>query len=110
MNVRRAEALLGLLVLLTIGVACRSKPQSSHSVTLMWQAPKPAAGISIVGYSVYRRTKAEGNFTRIASHVAGPPFEDRLVRSGQTYFYAVTTMDRSGRESRLSESIQAKIP
>ncbi|MFZ0480571.1 MAG: fibronectin type III domain-containing protein [Terriglobales bacterium] len=109
MNAHRAKALCGLVVL-GVGLACQPKPQTSHSVTLMWQPPKIDAGVSIVGYSVYRRTKADSNYTRIASRVPAPPFVDRLVRSGQTYFYAVTAMDKSGRESRLSDNVQAKIP
>lgn len=100
------------MLALAAGLSCQSqpKPQTSHSVTLTWQRPKSEAGVSIVGYSIYRRSKAEASYTRIASHISEPPFVDRLVRSGQTYFYAVTAVDKSGHESPLSDNIEAKIP
>lgn len=64
----------------------------------------------MVGYNVYRWTKKDGTSIKIATKVQGPPYEDHQVMSGETYFYAVTAVDRAGRESRLSENIQATIP
>jgi hypothetical protein len=104
---RRGRLLLGVLAL-AAGLACHSK--APHSVTLTWQASKPAAGASVVGYNIYRRTKADVRYTRIAERVQNPPYVDRQVVSGQTYVYSVTAVDQSGRESRLSENIQAVIP
>ena len=107
MRANRGKVLFGLLVM-AVGLACH--PKAPHSVTLTWQPTKPPTGVSVVGYNVYRRTKAESGYTKIATRVPGPPYEDHQVVSGQTYFYAVTAVDQSGRESRLSENIQATIP
>ena len=106
MRTHRGKALLALAAL-AVGLACRA--EGPHSVTLSWQPPKLPVGASVVGYNVYRRT-GDGGFVKIATKVSGPPYEDRLVISGRTYFYAVTAVDQSGRESRLSESTQATIP
>jgi hypothetical protein len=42
---------------------------------------------------VYRSTTSGGPFVKIASQVPGPPYEDRLLGSGRTYFYVVTALD-----------------
>jgi len=105
---KRGKLLVGLLLLaLAAGLACRRKP---HSVTLNWQPPKTPTGMSVVSYNVYRRTMEDGRYIRIATGVSGPPYEDHQVAGGRTYFYAITALNQNGRESRLSESIQAKIP
>ena len=106
MRTSRGQLLLGLFVL--AGLAWAAK--APHSVTLTWQPPKVETGFSVVGYNVYRRAKDENTFRKIATQVAGPPYEDHQVVSGQTYFYTVTAVDKSGRESRFSIDIQATIP
>ncbi len=100
------KVLCGLLVL--AGLA--RSTTAPHSVTLTWQPPKVATGFSVVGYNVYRRATDENSFTKIATQVSGPPYEDHQVVSGQTYFYTVTAVDKSGRESRFSADIQATVP
>jgi Fibronectin type III domain len=85
-------------------------PRTPHSVTLMWKAPRVPPRVSVIGYNVYRWTKNDSRNVRIATQIPGPPFEDRQVASGETYFYAITAVDQAGRESRLSENIQATIP
>ena len=108
----------GIVVLLLLGLAvvlaCRPKtppaPPIPHSVTLTWKAPDLPKKVSLVGYNIYRWTTKDSRYLRIAQHVPGPPYEDRQVTSGVTYFYAVTAVDQNGRESRLSENIQATIP
>jgi fibronectin type 3 domain-containing protein len=108
MRIDPFRLLLTLGALLCLGLACsHSKP---HSVTLTWEAPPVVAGTSVVGYNVYRSTTSGGQFVKLASRVQGPPYEDRLVTSGRTYFYVVTALDRSGRESRFSKEIRAVIP
>lgn len=100
---------LAVGALLCLGFACCHKAQP-HSVTLTWQAPPAVVGVSVVGYNVYRSTTSGAQFVKIASRVAGPPYEDRLVNSGRTYFYVVTALDQAGRESRFSGEIRAVIP
>jgi fibronectin type 3 domain-containing protein len=101
--------LLAACALLGIGLACSGKARP-HSVTLTWDVPAAASGITVVGYNVYRSTTSGGPFVKLASGVAGPPYEDRLVVSGHVYFYAVTSLDQSGRESRFSVETKAVIP
>jgi len=37
-------------------------------------------------------------------------YSDNTVQSGQTYYYATTTVDSSGVESGYSNRVQATIP
>jgi endo-1,4-beta-xylanase len=95
-------------LLLCLGFACCQK--APHRVTLTWNAPPAAPGVSVVGYNVYRSATSGGPFVKLASRVPGPPYEDHLVVSGRTYFYVVTALDQHGRESRFSGQIRSTIP
>jgi len=101
-------------VLLTIGVLlCALLPgchQAPHSVTLNWDVPTAMAGVKIGTYNIYRSTTSGGPFLKLASGVKAPSYEDRLVTSGRTYFYVVTALDQTGRESRFSTEVRAEIP
>jgi len=109
MRTKRFRLLLAVCALLCMGLeSCHKAPP--HWVTLTWEAPPAAPGVSVVGYNVYRSTTAGQQFVRLASRVPGPPYEDRLVVSGRTYFYVVTALDQAGRESRLSAEVRATIP
>jgi fibronectin type 3 domain-containing protein len=101
--------LLALCALLCVGLACCHKAPP-HGVTLTWEAPPAAPGVSVVGYNLYRSTTSGKLFVKIASRVPGPPYEDGLVVSGRTYFYVVTALDQAGRESRFSGEVRATIP
>jgi len=101
--------LLMVCALLCIGLACCHKG-TPHSVTLTWEAPPAGRGVEVVGYNVYRSTTSGRRFMKIASRLSGPPYEDRLVVSGRTYFYVVTALDRAGRESRFSGEVRVTIP
>ncbi|HWZ81692.1 MAG TPA: fibronectin type III domain-containing protein [Terriglobales bacterium] len=105
-----AALVVGLLSLAIVGLAHLQRNGEPHSVTLTWQAARPVRGIPVVGYNVYRRASEATSFVRIATRVAGPPYEDRLVTSGRTYFYAVTSVDGNGRESRFSTAVTVEIP
>jgi len=79
-------------------------------VTLTWQAAQSTANVTVVGYNVYRRRDDPSTvYVKIASRVPGLRYEDELVRSGETYTYAITAIDRKGRESRFSEIAKIKI-
>jgi fibronectin type 3 domain-containing protein len=100
-----------LLIAVSVVVfALTSAAKSKHSVTLTWQPPKLEKGVSIASYNVYRRAPKDRVYKKIATRVAGPPYEDANVKSGQTYIYAVSAIDQSGHEGRLSEVAQVKIP
>ena len=101
--------LLTLAVLSCLALAACHKSEP-HSVTLTWEAPQATAAVSVVGYNIYRSTTSGGPFVKIATHVAAPPYNDRLVNSGRTYFYVVTAIDQAGRESRFSGEARAAIP
>jgi fibronectin type 3 domain-containing protein len=104
-----SRLLLAICATVCLTLACCHKAQP-HRVTLAWQAPPPAPGVSVVGYNVYRSTTSYGPFVKLATRVPGPPYEDRLVVSGRTYFYVVTALDQAGRESRFSSEVRATIP
>lgn len=92
-------------------LGCRSA--GPHSVTLRWDPPQasPASpATSIVAYNIYRSTTSGRGFVILASGVSGPPFEDRLVTSGRTYYYVVTAVDSKGGESQFSREARAVIP
>ena len=114
MPLKQRHLLVGLVASLALlgalGVARRWRSDQPHSVTLRWNAPAPKAGVVVVGYNVYRRTEESSSPVKIAERVPEPPYEDRLVTSGETYVYTVTSVDGSGRESRFSESITVTIP
>ena len=74
-----------------------------HSVTLQWTVTPGADW-----YNVYRATTSGGPFAKIDRTFA-PPYYDRKVTSGATYYYVVTTV-RKGKESRYSSEIKASVP
>jgi fibronectin type 3 domain-containing protein len=76
---------------------------SKHSVTLRW-SPTPGAS----SYYIYRGTASGGPYTRIGvTH--DPPYVDKPVPSGSTFYYVVTTI-RDGKESPHSAEIKASVP
>lgn len=107
-NARRI--LLVTLVLSIVGLAGFRKESKQHSVTLTWHASPSTPEATVVGYNVYRRTNLVTPYERIATGVSGTTYEDRLVKSRTTYYYAVTAVDQRGRESGLSITIRVKVP
>ncbi len=58
----------------------------------------------LAGYSVYRSAKNDKGFERLTEKLlARTTFSDESVKSGITYYYIVTAVDKSGNESRPSE-------
>lgn len=109
MRAKSPRFLLALCVLLCVGSSACRKP-APHWVTLTWEAPPGSPGVLVSGYNVYRSTTSGGPFVKLASRVPAPPYDDHLVSSGRTYFYVVTALDQTGRESRFSTEISATIP
>ena len=110
MGNRSKLMILGLLGLLVIALVWRHRRPEPHRVTLTWHAPPPRKGVTVVGYNVYRRTNEGGSFVKIADKVPISLYEDRMVSSGRTYIYVVTSVDQVGRESRFSAETKAEIP
>ena len=75
-------------------------------VDLSWNAA-PA----VVGYNVYRASRAGGPYSKINSVLdAGTVFSDSSVQGGQSYYYVTTSVDSTGAQSSYSNEIQAAIP
>jgi hypothetical protein len=78
-----------------------------YSVNLFWNF---SAGVS--GYNVYRSTTANGTYSKINSSLdPNAAFTDATVVSGQTYYYAATSVSAGGQESaRSTPPAQATVP
>lgn len=109
MRTHSSPLMAAVCILLCLGFEGCHK-SAPHWVTLTWDAPAARPGVSTKSYNVYRSTTSGGPFVKLASHVPAPPYEDRLVTSGHTYFYVVTALDQAGHESRFSGEIRAAIP
>lgn len=78
-----------------------AKP-SGLGIELTWDT---VPGSDIAGYNVYRSTDADSLFTRLNTGILPPDtgyFEDRSTTLINRYFYRVTAVNRSGRESEQS--------
>lgn len=61
------------------------------------------------GYNIYRST-GDGPFEKIASLVEAPAYSDSSVKPGQSYRYAISSVDLIGNESARSEPVSASLP
>ena len=114
---RSARHLLALtlgIALLAIGtvflIRYSTQQRKPHRVILTWHPSTPNNGVPIAGYNVYRSTISGGPYVRLASRVPDVSYIDTLVNSKQTYFYVVTAVDQSNRESKYSNEARAMIP
>jgi centrosomal CEP192-like protein/HYDIN/CFA65/VesB family protein len=81
---------------------------AQHSVTLSWNA---SSSSNVVGYNIYRSGQSGGPYAKINSALDPSTTDvDTSVQSGSTYYYAVTAVDSSGRESVFSNQTTAVIP
>lgn len=77
------------------------------SATLTWTASASA----VAGYNVYRGVQPGGPYSRINSVLEVPTsYVDQNVKSGWTYYYVVTAVNRSGLESAYSNEVVAVVP
>ena len=78
-----------------------------YSVNLFWNSSS-----GVVGYNVYRSTAANGTYSKLNSTVdANTAYSDATVVSGQTYYYAATSVNSSGQESaRSTPPVAATVP
>lgn len=79
----------------------------SHFVTLSW-----IASTSVVsGYNAYRSSVAGGPFSKLNSTpITTTQYTNSSVLGGQTYYYAVTSLDPNNVESAYSNETSATIP
>ena len=78
-----------------------------YSVSLSWS---PSSNVQ--GYNVYRSAVANGTYSKINSTLdPSTVYTDSTVVSGQTYYYAATSVNSTGQESSLSTPpVQAVVP
>jgi hypothetical protein len=76
------------------------------SVNLFWNQSSGAAG-----YNVYRSVAANGTYAKINSPMdTATTYTDGTVVSGQTYYYAATSVSSSGQESPRSTPLEVVVP
>lgn len=74
----------------------------ARSVLLTWEASEDA----VVGYHVYRAATSHGAYRRLTTSPLNETFHiDQLIDEHATFHYAVTAVDRSGRESNYSAEV-----
>jgi len=105
---------LSLLIgALAIGTALliRTVQQRAHPrVVLTWHPSSPVNGAPVTGYNVYRSTISGGPYVRLATRASDASYTDTIVSSGRTYFYVVTAVDQSSRESSYSNETRVVVP
>ncbi len=82
--------------------------QTQFSVNLWWSS----SSSEVIGYNVYRSIAANGAYSKINSTLdPNTAFTDGTVVSGQTYYYAATSVNSGGQEStRSTPPVQAVVP
>ncbi len=83
---------------------------AAGAVALSWS---PSPETDLLGYLVYRREPASLAPLRLtATPIQATTFADRTARSGATYIYTVTAVDRSPRrnESAPSSELEVSLP
>jgi hypothetical protein len=90
-------------------VATSGENGSAPAIDLSWL---PNSETDLAGYIVYRRDPwTDATWHRISNQPAvGPGFHDSDVKPGLTYTYAVTAVDRDGRESARSTETSDAVP
>jgi hypothetical protein len=89
-------------------VATAGENGAGPAIDLSWQAELDPA---LAGYVVYR-LEGDGEWKRIspATPSIAPAFHDANVEPGHTYRYAVSAVDKNGRESARSAEAQETVP
>jgi hypothetical protein len=83
-----------------------SSTATPYSVNILWNSSSGAAG-----YNVYRSTTANGTYAKINSALdTTTAYTDTTVVSGQTYYYAATSVSSSGQESTQSAPVEVAVP
>jgi len=76
-------------------------------VDLSWKA---STSSDVVGYNVYRSSDGVTWKKINASLIAGTLYIDSTVASNTTYYYAATSVDVSGAESKKTAALKVAIP
>lgn len=91
---------------ITILLAGNGVPASGHYVTLHWNP----SSTHVAGYHVYRRGSG-GKYGLLNPGLDhGTSYTDTSVKAGEKYFYAVTAVSASRKESKYSNEVSVTIP
>jgi hypothetical protein len=83
-------------------------PPTTYSVALTWNT---SSSTGIVGYNVFRGSVQGGAYTQLTSTpLAGTTYTDTTAQAGQTYYYAVTSVDSSSVQSSYSNVANVNVP
>ena len=92
---------------ITVSLAGTGTQTLQHSVDLFWNASTS----QVAGYNIYRGIQSGGPYTKLnTSLITVLNFTDGSVQSGNTYYYAATSVDSSNVESGYSNIATASIP
>jgi hypothetical protein len=79
---------------------CLWSVTGDEEVLVLWCANTEE---DLAGYRIYRSTRPDGYFPRLASvGASATSFVDREVHNGETYWYVLAAFDHSGNESALT--------
>jgi hypothetical protein len=79
---------------------------SNHSVTLNWQ---PSAS-SVIGYFVFRGSSVSNLSQLTANAIASTSYTDKAIADGQTYIYAVKSINSNDALSAFSNFVTVSVP
>ncbi len=90
-------------------------PLPAHVVNLSWNASAPASKAprdAIVGYIVYRSTKAHdpSAVAITSSKISSTTYSDSTVESGKTYYYVTRAVTAGGTLSGPSNEFRVVVP
>jgi len=86
------------------------KPAASHSVSLTWKAPSTNSD-AVDSYQVERAASGSSQYSVVGTTAAASTaFTDTSVTTGQTYVYAVRSVDDAGNAGSPSNSVSLAIP
>jgi hypothetical protein len=83
------------------------QPAAKDFVDLIWKA---STSSDVVGYNVYRSSDGVTWKKINASLIAGTVYSDSTVANNTTYYYAATSIDVSGVESKKTTAVKVVIP
>jgi fibronectin type 3 domain-containing protein len=87
--------------------ACGKSQSRPHSVTVSWTTSTSP----VAGYNVYRTLMPDGPRIKLTPQpVTLTQYVDSRAAAGQTYSYAVTSVDPKGNESSPSATIVVTVP
>ena len=93
----------------------KAAPTAVHVVKLSWNASAPASKSprdAIVGYIVYRSTKAHdpSAVAITSSKIPSTTYSDSTVESGKTYYYVTRAVTAGGTLSGPSNEFRVVVP